>query len=394
MLGRPQLLWALAAVFGFRVLILSLLAPDRPDARNALAAGRALIFDPGQLYSRAAAELARTGFNPLPGQGWLYPPFAALLAAPFALLPIHLGVVFLTLADAVCLLVALWMLDRHLRLGGRTRALYWLLAAYFPPLFAELDAGQVGGFLILLAVVSLVVVERRPRLAGLAIGAAGAIKFYPLLMAPLGGPRRVWLVLSSALSMILWSGLGLALIGPRLGLFYVGRVLLPSLGSHLNDCSIDSVRTLWGRGLGGQAVALPVRGGIELQRLPWSMPLAAQIGSDLSLIAIVIAAVWAARRSRWDPDYSLGLGLALGALLPGEVNPYQWLALLPVLLMVAVAAARHSRWMVLTALLVALLGYARQPCALPFPDLWTLAGVAIYVIVISQHRLFADRRKT
>jgi hypothetical protein len=83
------------------------------------------------------------------------------------------------------------------------------------------------------------------------------------------------------------------------------------------------------------------------------------------------------------------LGFALGALLPGEVYPYQWLALLPLVLVLAVRAADTGRIRLLSILmLVTVLGFVRQPCDLPFPNIWALAGLAVYGIGLWHHGIF------
>jgi hypothetical protein len=44
---------------------------------------------------------------------------------------------------------------------------------------------------------------------------------------------------------------------------------------------------------------------------------------------------------------------------------------------------------------VCLLGFFRGPCYLPFPNLWTLAAVAVFALGVWENRLFRtveDRR--
>jgi hypothetical protein len=98
--------------------------------------------------------------------------------------------------------------------------------------------------------------------------------------------------------------------------------------------------------------------------------------------------VWAAWRSGWYPPYGMALGFALGALIPNEVWPYQWLPLLPLILLVAVRAVERRRIMTLALLGIFLLGFVRQPCDLFFPNLWTLSAIAVFVLGLWENRLF------
>ena len=84
----------------------------------------------------------------------------------------------------------------------------------------------------------------------------------------------------------------------------------------------------------------------------------------------------------------MSLGFALGALVPNEVWPYQWLPLLPLALIVIVRGLERRRWITLVLMCVFLLGFVRQPCELFFPNLWTIAGIGIFVLALWENRLF------
>lgn len=389
-LGRPWLLWALVGVFAARALILLLLAPPRGDAEAFMAAGRAFLHDPAQVYQATATTLARTGL--LPVTGWLGPPAGALLMAPFALFPPRVAMVLWTAGDAAAALAGLWLLQALARPSGWRRPFFWLLAAYFPPLFADVDAGQLGGYLLLLAGAALWTARRRPALAGLLAGLGAGIKLYPGLML-LGAGNRLrtfgMAAVAAAAALDALAFLRPGMPGPA---WYAGHVLLPALRSPLPDCAINSVPNLYARVVGGQAYALPAAGGMTWVRLPLHLPWLAQALTAATVAALLAAAVWAAWRSRWHPVYGPALALSLGALIPGEVNPYMFLPLLPVVLLTVVGAAESGRGWVVVAASVALLGFARQPCYLPFPNLWTLAGLALFAISACQNDLFRGAR--
>ena len=84
----------------------------------------------------------------------------------------------------------------------------------------------------------------------------------------------------------------------------------------------------------------------------------------------------------------MSLGFALGALIPNEVWPYQWLPLLPLILLLCVRAVERKRKRTLILLGLLLLGFYRQPCDLPFPNLWTLAAIGIFVVGVAENHLF------
>jgi len=291
-LGRPLLLWTIAAVFAARAAFYTALAPDRPDARDWWAAGRVVLTHPGDLYPMTAAVIARTHRILVPGaaEGLLATPAQALLAAPYALLPEGLAVQLWTLTDAIAMVAALFLLYRALGPAHpAARPLFWLLAAFFPPLFADLDAGQRGGAILLFGMAAFALHARRPLLAGAAGGVSGALKLYPLAMG-IGNPRPRFLA-GLALGFVVVSAITFIPFGDPLQ--YVRGVLLPAAGASDPDCGIASVPGLWQRSLGGQPYLLqsgPLRSPIHL-------PLLASALTALTDLGLLSGAVFAARRT-------------------------------------------------------------------------------------------------
>jgi hypothetical protein len=84
----------------------------------------------------------------------------------------------------------------------------------------------------------------------------------------------------------------------------------------------------------------------------------------------------------------MALGLGLGGLLPGELNAYQYLPLMPLVLMVTVVAIRNAKWLHLVLIAAGLLLWLRQPCWLPFPNLWTLGALLLFGVCAASARAF------
>ena len=391
-LSRPALWWALAAVFWVRVIVLTLLTPRRPDAEGLWEGARAYLFEPSHMYDAAAGYLARLHIIAPPGglDAFVSPPPVAVLAAPIALLPKQVGVAVWTTFDAVALVVALLLLYRVVAtVHPLARPGFWLVAGYFPPLFADVSAGQRGGILLVCAMASLALERHRPALAGAVGGLATSLKYFPAAMVI--GPRpahRVAYAVALGAAAVLLTVLAFAPLGAGGAIFYYQHVLVPSLGSYNPDCAYDSVRTLFTRYLGGEQFAVPGGTGYVLVSSPLHFAVAAMVLSYASAVGFASAAAWAAWRSGWNAAYGMALGFALGALIPNEVWPYQWLPLLPLALLVAVRAVERRRVVSLVVLGACLLCFYRQPCDLLFPNLWTVGAIGIFVLGVWENRLF------
>jgi len=392
-LSRPALWWGIAAAFWLRVAVLTVLTARRFDAEGMWEGAHAYLTDPSHMYDPAAAYLGRLHIIAPPGglDAFVSPPPVALLAAPVALLPKAVAVQAWTTLDAVAAILALWLLFRATApLRGVGRPVFWLVAGYFPPLFADLSAGQRGGVLLVFAMASVWLEQKgRPVVAGVMGGLAAALKYYPAAMVI--GPRpehRVRYAIALAIAVVVITALSFIPLGLGGTLFYYQHVLVPSLGSHNPDCAYDSVRTLFTRTIGGEPFAVPAPNGYSIVTSPIQLPGLALALSYLSALAFAAGAAWAAWKSGWNAVYGMSLGLALGALIPNEVWPYQWLPLLPVVLLVAMRSVERRHVITLLLIAVCLLGFYRQPCDLFFPNLWTIAAIGLFGIAVWENRLF------
>ncbi|HEY8863059.1 MAG TPA: glycosyltransferase family 87 protein [Candidatus Dormibacteraeota bacterium] len=391
-LSRPALWWAIAALFWLRVAILTTLTPRRPDAELMWRGARAYLTDPAHMYDAAADYLSHLHVIAPPGglDSFIGPPPLAVLAIPIAQLPMGVGVQVWTGIDAAAMLIALVLLYRLL-VGQHplARPAFWLLAGYFPPMFADVSAGQRGGVLLLGAMASIWLEATRPALAGVAGGLVAALKYYPAAMVIGVSPKhRIRYVVALSAALVVVTVASFIPLGLSGAVFYYQHVLVPSLASYNPDCAYDSVRSLFMRTIGGEQYAQPSGAGYVLVTSPLHLPQVALALSSLSALVFAGAAAWAAWRSGWNPAYGMSVGFALGALIPNEVWPYQWLALLPLVLLLVVRGIEQRKVGLLALLGIFLLGFYRQPCDLIFPNLWTLAGIAIFALGVWENRLF------
>jgi hypothetical protein len=392
----PRLYWAIAAAFWIRLIFLALLTQRRPDAEGMWQGAHAYLTEPSHMYDAAADYLSRLHIIAPPGglDAFVSPPPVAALALPVALLPRDVAVDVWTAIDGLALVLALVVLYRVIATRhALARPMFWLAAGYFPPLFADLSAGQRGGVLLVFAMASVWLEARRPALAGAVGGLAAALKYYPAAM--ILGPRpehRVRYAVVLGLVLLAVTAASFVPLGFSGTIFYYQHVLIPSLASHNPDCAYDSVRTLFTRTIGGEPYAQPSGSGYVIVTSPIHLPAVALVLSYVSAVLFAIGAAWAAWRSGWNPAYGMSLGFALGALIPNEVWPYQWLPLLPLVLLLVVRGLERRRWITLGLLALCLLGFYQQPCELVFPNLWTLAAIGVFVLGVWENRIFRSEK--
>ena len=384
---RPLLWWAIAAVFLVRDVVGNILTTDRPDARSVIQAGDRWLHDPAAIYADTARHLAQTGLVPV--TGLIRPPAAAMLGAPFSLLPASWQVPAWTVADGLAAAVALFLVFRFVARTPIEQAVFWAAALYCPPLYAEINAGQIGGWVLLFTCAGLVIYARRPAASGALVAAAASLKLYPALT--IIGAKIRWraFVLAAVVTGALITLVASIPLGPAGAWSYVTDVLIPSLKAPNVDCAQTSIATLFGRSIGGDPYPIiNGGGGITTLQSPIHLAGLASVLTVLTLAALVVAAILAARASGWNPAYGMAVGLALGGLLPGELNPYQYLPLLPLILLVLVTAIRDGNWMRIVWIAAGLLLWLRQPCLLPFPNLWTVGAIVLFAACVVAARDF------
>ena len=360
--------------------------PVGADASQYLDGGRQALSNPSTIYPEAAALIAK-GFT------WTvtWPPPQILISIPYSLLPPQVGVWAWVSTDAVLVVVSLVLLFRAI---GNSRV--WAMPAFlvvclcFTPLFEEVRLGQRSGLLILSAVVAMLTVESRPRLAGALAGLGTSLKFYPAALLLAVAPRRLPKFASSLI--VVFALLFLVSFLPFGNpLQYITAVLIPVAAGDpaaTHDCFQNSTPLLFSRLLGGQSFSIVNASGVWRDvtlgglNLPWLATLLAFVTRAL----LLTGAAWAGWRSGWIQPLSMSMAFSLGALVPGDVYTYQFICLLPLAAVLVVDGIEKHAWLSLAVVAICLWLFISSPCALAFPSLWTVAGLALFVTGLATAR--------
>jgi hypothetical protein len=306
------------------------------------------------------------------GSGFIYPPYALPFFAAMELAR-PVSIVAWQLVQLAALAWLVWDLAQP-RSARRVAALA-ILAVFFYPAITNLVLGQAGLMTVAAAWFSLRLLQRSRNLAGgLVIGAAGLLKFFPLLMvALLALSRRWWAVVGSAVTLVAAIMLTLPLTG---GLWpeYLSRVLVSRATSQTAFPTSQS--------LGAAITRLLVANPYE-QSFADAPVLAHLVGlaAAMCLFALTILVCWRVRTS----NPALGWATLL-AMLP-LIIPYSWqhydVLTIPLLWLVGSAAvARRDPWLgaasILAFLGLSVLAETVDHAALPVNG-WPPVLQALYI---------------
>jgi hypothetical protein len=380
----------LVALFTVRRLLaeIPVFMPDGADVFGFIDVGQRVLTNPGAIYPEAAAEIAR-GFVFVP----LYPPPQLLLAALYASIPGPSGAVLWVATNALASILALLLLLRIVRrVHPAATPIFCLIVICYTPLFEDIRLGQRGGLLMLLSVASMALIVRRPAVAGVIAGLATAIKFYPGAMVLAVNPRKQWTFLA-AIAATTAVVLAVSFIPFGSPFLYVTRVLLPSItwqrsGPH--DCFQNSTQLLFGRLVGGESYGVIDQAGVWRQAtfVPWQLESLSSVLFYGTIALILAGTIWAVWRSNAAQPFSAAVCISLGTIVPGEVFTYQFLAMMPLLILMFMKALEHRRVGTMLILASALWILLVSPCALPLPSLWTIAALAIFAVSVWNAPLF------
>lgn len=261
------------------------------------AARLAVLGDPAASFN--AAAIAAVQHAAVPGMGdalflWHYPPVFLLLVLPLGLLPYPAALAVFSAGAAT-----LW--------AGLVRTLFrdrraWLVAAATPAGLINFIDGQNGFVTAGLAGFALVLLDRRPRLAGMLIGLL-AIKPHLAVLFPVAliAGRRWQTVVSAALTAIVLTASGFLAFGLPTTLAFLHD--LPSVGNVVDRAGLP-----WAQMPTPYVLMLSLRAPIA----------AAALAQAAAALAAAIC-VWCAWRNDSKPFEAQAAALLAGSLL---VSPY------------------------------------------------------------------------
>jgi alpha-1,2-mannosyltransferase len=259
--------------------------------------------------------------EPITGYPLTYPPFAALLMVPLALMPGWLAAGLWTGASAGCLAAAIVVVRSAY--GRATPG--WLVlvvgagSLVLEPVWQNLSFGQINLLVMLAVLVDLVRPERR--WSGLLIGVAAGVKLTPLvfvvLLVLVGHPRAAWRALVTFAATVA-----------------VGMVAFPGASSYWTDRLLEPGRVGPPELAHNQSVSGVLTRLLDAAPDTW---LWLVVAGPLAVLVLLSAAAWWRRGDR-----VLGACLAaMAMLLASPVSwSHHWVWAVPV----ALALWERSRW--------------------------------------------------
>ena len=182
-------------------------------------------------------------------QHYIYPPLLALLLRPLSLIPLSAAAGAWLLLNGGLLAAAAWLSARAAasRLDCSARDHLIAQAAILGSLLllieihSDLHLGQSDGLVLFALVLALNCLDKRPIMAGLFLGLAGAIKYIALAYIPYLVLRRRWrAAASSAAGWVGWMLLPSISVGWTRNLNYIARAVAGLFA--MSDPNVGSAR--------------------------------------------------------------------------------------------------------------------------------------------------------
>ncbi|MFC8849332.1 MULTISPECIES: glycosyltransferase family 87 protein [unclassified Micromonospora] len=342
--GAKRTIGQVAAVVGLAVAVTAFLSVAAVrhgffDLKVYYGALHFWVHDGGEIY-----DFLKPGTQ----YGFTYPPFAALVMLPMALLPWPAAIVVSVTASVVASAVVIWWLAAPIArrcgwTGWFALAVALCLAAAFEPMRETVNFGQVNMLLLFLVAVDLLrLLPAGNRWAGVGIGLATAIKLTP-------GIFLVYLLVTGR-----WRA-ALTAVGTAAGATLVAAALFPDASREFWTSA------LWNTGRVGELAFVSNQSlqGVVARLSPEHPSTPAWLALVLGTLA---GWAWRSRAAARAGDEAAGLALT-GALMC-LVSPVTWVHhlvwLLPGLILLVdngtAAPARSRRRRVLLA--AAIIGYA------------------------------------
>lgn len=306
---------------------------------------------------------------------YIYPPLFATLCMPLASLPIEKAAVcYIPIMVAAILLAFIWGTREFMsRFGLPVQGLLFGISLFISFIIMEdrvksdLQMFQVNSLLLFLMILSLRWLDRRPTLAGFALGLAMNIKIFPVIFLPYLLFRRRWKTAAAMVgSTVLFGLLPALVIGWKTNLQYLAQSsggFLSLLGIHLDVQQKAQIKDV----TASYSVSIPSglarMFGMEHATLAW-------ICVGVILFGIILFGTWAYRqrslpRLRWpNPikqqeqpwramvalEWSVLMAIAL--IFSPQTNSRHFLMLAPLAMLGAVMAVKAFRkpgWLIILA---------------------------------------------
>jgi alpha-1,2-mannosyltransferase len=235
--------------------------------------------------------------------GFTYPPFAAVVMLPMALIGLHTAIAVSLLLNLVAVAVIARLLAgaRWRRHGWYRWSLAACVLALFEPLRDTFSFGQVNLLLLALVLVdATLLASGRERWAGVGIGLAAAIKLTPAVFIALLLLARRWRAAACATAVALGATAVAAWVDPRASHFYWTVALWDT--SRVGDLGYVSNQSLQG---------VLARLG-ETGRPPWTT----------AVLLVLCVWAWRTRRAVLTSDWTAAF--ALTGLLACLISPITW----------------------------------------------------------------------
>ena len=336
----------------------------------------------------SAANHLRNGEDLIDARnGYVYPPFGALVAVPFTFLPRSTGLIAWVLLNSLAVLVVLvgaWKLSGGRGLPGRAGsskadyAAFWL--GGFAALGFMLDAAANWQTDLLIAAVLIVgcllLANGRSLAAGLMIGLAGAFKCTPLLFVPYLVWKRQFLtavvVVVTAFGLNLLPELVYPQVDGQSRLVVWGNRFLTPLAEADRDPGVWASGVEYNHSVSGATLRWLVFDRVQGPDRHFSVPKAERLSTAelkrlnlattalLGLVALV--AFW--RRPAEivpGPVFAVEVGTVLTLMLllsPMSSKPHFAVLIVPQLALVRLACQTRDWWLLALTVVVAIAG----PC--------------------------------
>lgn len=272
--------------------------------------------------------------DPIQGRlGFTYPPFAALVLGPLGLIGFRASVFLFWAGSAAAVIVTTFWLVKPIAKKHNLPLWFALLLALplvstLEPIRETVNFGQINMLLVLLVLTDLLIVAPRwPRLAGIGIGVAAAIKLTPaIFIVHLLITRRWRAALTASATAALATMLAAAVAWNDSWRFWTSALWETGRVGHTDRIANQSILGVLAR------LSDPA----EPNRLVW-----------LGLVAVTAGyGLWRARRAVLAGDEVVGLTLTgfVGGLVSPITWPHHLFWFVPAMLvLVDVAAGRQGR---------------------------------------------------